>query len=301
MGNEDIGVHYHETGDLQRASQALHRMRDYCTSPKHLADMSLKIILVSIEQGNWMAVQSHVAKVFGLPLKAEEKAKLHRRLNAALGLAQMCSGNYRDAAESFLRVDGALGSPDAPDSPGSSFNEVMTVNDVAVYGGLCALASMDRLELQQKVLEHASFRTHLELEPHIRRAITFFCSSKFSQCLGILNAYRTDFLLDLFLRGQVLPLFGLIRSKSIIESFVPYKTVSLSAMAKAFATPEEDMLNELLDMIGQGSLNARVDMIKRVSSNPKRSRPHLLLLSLPTHQLHILFSVFTPLFASRKT
>lgn len=256
MGNEDLGLHLQSVGELSRASLALHRMRDYCTSSKHLADMSLKIMLVSIEQGNWTAVQSHVLKVRSLQLKPEDEAKLSPRLHAAMGLAQLCSGNYRDAAASLLKVDASLG---------FSFNEVLTPNDVAVYGGLCALASMDRTKLQRDVLDNSSFRAHLELEPHIRRAITFFCSSKFSACLAVLNAYRTDFLLDIYLRGQIGTILSSIRSKSIVESFVPFRSVSLSAMAKSFATTEPDMERELVDMITRGTLNARIDTQNKVS------------------------------------
>ena len=255
MGNEDLGLHYHATGELQRSFQTLHRMRDYCTSPKHLADMAMKIILVAIEDKNWMAVQSQVHKVRGHALKGEDDTKLQSRLHAALGLAQMCSGIYREAALSFLRVDSSLG---------TSFNEVVTANDVAVYGGLCALATMHRTELPQKVLDNASFRAHLELEPHIRRAISFFCGSKFSQCLAVLSAHRTDFMLDLHLRGQVGQLLGLIRSKSIIGSFVPYRSVSLASMAQAFVTTESEMEDELVEMIRHGSLKARIDAQNRV-------------------------------------
>ncbi|KAI9750111.1 MAG: hypothetical protein M1815_002029 [Lichina confinis] len=250
MGNEDLGLHYQGTGDLQRSFQSLHRMRDYCTSPKHLADMAMKVILVAIEDKNWMAVQSQVHKVRGHALKSDDDSKLQPRLHAALGLAQMCSGNYREAALSFLRVDSSLG---------TSFNEVLTANDVAVYGGLCALATMHRTELPQKVLDNASFRAHLELEPHVRRAISFFCGSKFSHCLAVLSAHRTDFMLDLHLRGQVGQLLGLIRSKSIIGSFVPYQSVSLASMAQAFVTTEPEMEDELVEMIRQGSLKARID------------------------------------------
>lgn len=255
MGNEDLGLHYHATGELQRSFQTLHRMRDYCTSPKHLADMAMKIILVAIEDKNWMAVQSQVHKVRGHALKGEDDTKLQSRLHAALGLAQMCSGIYREAALSFLRVDSSLG---------TSFNEVVTANDVAVYGGLCALATMHRTELPQKVLDNASFRAHLELEPHIRRAISFFCGSKFSQCLAVLSAHRTDFMLDLHLRGQVGQLLGLIRSKSIIGSFVPYRSVSLASMAQAFVTTESEMEDELVEMIRHGSLKARIDAQNRL-------------------------------------
>ncbi|KAI9678821.1 MAG: hypothetical protein M1817_005881 [Caeruleum heppii] len=260
MGNEDLGLHYQAIGDLPLAFKAFSRMRDFCTSPKHVYEMCMKLIVVSIEQGNWMAVQSNVLKVGNLQLKAEDLADAQPKLRAAIGLAQMASGNYREAAESFLRSDSSLA---------NSFNQVVTANDVAVYGGLCALASMDRQELQKKVLEDNSFRNFLELEPQIRRAVTFFCNSKYSQCLEILEAYKPDYLLDIYLQKHVRELYRFVRSKSIVQYFVPFDTVTLDSMAAAFGTNESIIQGELVHMIQQGTLDARIDTQQKVGiDNP---------------------------------
>ncbi|KAI9779023.1 MAG: hypothetical protein M1816_003771 [Peltula sp. TS41687] len=250
MGNEGLGQHYHEIGDLQQSFKAYSRMRDYCTSSRHISDMSLRLILVSIEQRNWMAVQSNVLKARGGQFKQEDDAELLSKLTASMGLAQMASGNYRSAAESFIRIEPSLG---------NTFKQVLTANDVAVYGGLCALASVDRHELQTKVLDNSKFRTFLELEPHIRRAITFFCASKYSQCLEILEAYKADYLLDLHLQKHVQPIYSQVRSKSIIQFLSPFGSVSFDRMAKAFRTDERSLEDELVGMIKQGYLQARID------------------------------------------
>ncbi len=255
MGNEDLAQHYQSIGDLSQASQMLHHMRDYCTSPKHIADMSLAIIQLSIEQRNWVAVQSFILKIRNLQLKADESEKLDPKLQAAMGLAHLANGQYRPAALAFIKT---------PASLSNTFNNVLSPNDIATYGGLCALASLPR-ETLQKSLEKGAFRTHLELEPHIRRAITFFCGSRFSQCLEILQAYRNDFLLDVYLRPRALELLELIRAKCIVESFVPFKSTSLEGMATAFNVTKEEMERELVEMIKKGMLNARIDAENSVS------------------------------------
>ncbi|KAI9836349.1 MAG: hypothetical protein M1838_005075 [Thelocarpon superellum] len=255
MGNEDLGCHYQAVGELVQASKAFVRMRDYCTSAKHIAEMCLKLIVVSIEQGNWMAVQSNTLKVRNLQLKAEDAAEMTPKICVAAGLAQLSSGRYFDAAQSFLQTDPQLA---------NTFHQVLTANDVAVYGGVCALASMDRKELQTRVLENAGFRNYLELEPHIRRAITFFCNSKYSQCLEILDAYRADYLLDLRLQPHVASLYADVRNKCIVQYFIPFSCVSLAAMATAFATTEHAIEHELVRMIERGTLEARVDTQRRL-------------------------------------
>ncbi|WJX71899.1 hypothetical protein P8452_55839 [Trifolium repens] len=48
---------------------------------------------------------------------------------------------------------------------GSHYNEVVSPQDVAMYGGLCALATFDRAELKNKVIDNIVFRNFLELVP----------------------------------------------------------------------------------------------------------------------------------------
>lgn len=266
MGNEDLGLHYNQIGDLLSASKAYTRMRDYCTTPTHIASMLLKIINVAIERGDWLSVQSNVQRLRSLQSKPEEQARTQPKISAALGLSQLHLAAYVDAANSFLSTDPSLG---------DSYNEVLTPNDVAVYGGLCALASMDRNELQRRVLDNSSFRNFLELEPHIRRAISFFCNCKFRPCLEILDAYRTDYLLDFHLQRHVTTLYSRIRTKSIQQYLVPFSRVSLDSMAKVFAPAvvageplptdtNSPFVQELIQLIQDDTLDVRIDLEKMV-------------------------------------
>lgn len=44
-----------------------------------------------------------------------------------------------------------------------------SLQDVATYGGLCALATFSRQELRSKVLDNIGFSSFLELAPEARR------------------------------------------------------------------------------------------------------------------------------------
>ena len=262
MGNEDLGNHYYEMGDLIATSKAYSRMRDYCTTPNHITSMLFKLIAVSIERGDWLSVQSYVFRLRNIQSKPDEQLNNHSKMSAALALSQMQLSAYREAADTFLSVDPSLG---------NTFNEVLTANDVAVYGGLCALATMDRNELQQRVLNNASFRNFLELEPHIRRAISFFCNSKFRACFDILEAYRVDYLLDFYLRHHVIELYKRIRVKSMQQYLVPFNCVTLKAMAAIFSPSEtgdgakpfglqSPLVQELIGLIESDILLFRIDL-----------------------------------------
>lgn len=269
MGNEDLGSHYYNTGDLGESLKAYSRMRDYCTAPAHIASNAFRMIQVAIEQRNWLAVQSQVTKIRSLGMKAEEAARNAPKTTVAGGLAAMAQGEYKNAATFFLETDPSLG---------ESYNEVVSANDVAVYGGLCALASMSRSELQEKVLDNDKFRSYLEMEPHIRRAVNLFCASKYSQCLEILESYRVDYLLDIYLQDQIPLLYHQIRTKSIVQYFQPFSRVTLKSMEQMFGAhsstaaslsmnqqqPNSAFIDELITMIDSGQLDARIDLADAV-------------------------------------
>lgn len=267
MGYDDLGQHYHRIGDLSDASKAYAKMRDFCTTNTHIIIMSMHIIKVSIDQQNWLAVQSNVQRIRQSldSNKFPEAEKNTAKLSAAMGVSHLAMGHYRDAAREFLETNPRMTGAKL-DVPGDeeAYNEVLTPNDIAVYGGLCALASMSRGELQQKVLAHKTFRNYLELEPHIRRAISYFVSSKYSACLSILDNYKADYLLDIYLQKHLEDIYFRIRSKAIHQYFIPFSCVTLSALATAFNTDEASIQVELVQMIKQGKLDARIDLVDRV-------------------------------------
>lgn len=262
MGNEDLGKHYHAIGDLPKAFEAFSRMRQDISISKHIIDVSRHLIEVAVEQRNWIAVTSNVAKIRGIMSASEEDRSINPYLQAAEALAQFEEGHYHVAAASFLSTESGMG---------SSANTIISPNDVAIYGGLCALATMDRNELQKKVLENSSFRTYLELEPQIRRAIAFFVNSRYTSCLNILESYRADYLLDIYMQRHIDDLYRMVRSKSIVQYFIPFSCVTLDSMNQAFAPPGKNIDKELSNMIQNGELNARINTIDRVSLPPFHS------------------------------
>jgi COP9 signalosome complex subunit 1 len=264
MGTDDLASHYHAVGDLVSAAKTYTRLKDNCTTPSHTAAMHLKIISVAVERGDWFGVQQAAAKYNTGPKPDDEKAKNQPKIFAAVGLSYLEQGNYLEAANQFLAAEPTLG---------DSYNDILTANDVAVYGGLCALASMGRNELQRNVLENSQFRNYLELEPHIRRAVSSFCNSKFRSCLDILEEYRADYLLDIHLQRHIPALYTAIRTKSIEQYTIPFSRITLDAMAKVFA-PEfvgglaaptdinSPFVQELITLIENGTLDSRIDLEK---------------------------------------
>ncbi|KAF4554251.1 COP9 signalosome complex subunit 1-like protein [Elsinoe fawcettii] len=270
MGQEDLASHFLATADFENAQKAFQKMREYCTTPKHVAEMTIKLMYASLISASWLMVQSHCHKARVLSFKPEDKAKFDPAIEACSGLASLGIEEYGNAAKAFLRVNPSYMTAE-PISNIIFQKQVMTGNDVAVYGGLTALASMDREQLRTQVLENTEFRTFLELEPHIRRAISNFCEAKYTACLEALEAYRSDYLLDIYLGPRLNDLYGKIRSKSIIQYFVPFSHVRIADLATAFPLKGQGapsgpaaaraMEDELVEMIQSGMLEARIDAV----------------------------------------
>ena len=261
MGYDDMGKHCQQIGLLGDAAKAFNKEREYCQLPSHIAIMVSRLINVYVEQESWLSVETNVQKLRALPQKPADSEKVEAKLSAALGLAELASGNFKKAAQTLLdcnprMVQAKLDDPNSDEA----YNEVMTPNDIATYGALCALASMDRNDLQTHVLDNSKFRNYLELEPHLRRAISSFVSGRYAACLETLQSYRTDYILDIYLSYHYDHLFSLIRNKAIVQYFVPFKTVTFKALAASFNTGEDHMAAILAELIRSGSLNARLDM-----------------------------------------
>lgn len=76
-------------------------------------------------------------------------------------------------------------------------NDIMSPSDVATYGGLCALASFTRPQLQDLINTNVAFRGYLELVPHIREMVEYFQTSKYASCFDLLERYRvSDVIID---------------------------------------------------------------------------------------------------------
>lgn len=262
MGNEDLGKHLESIGDLNAAAEAYSKMRPDVSTSKQFFDVGKHLVRVSVQRREWGMVSAHLSKLGGAHHAEEEKA-VQPYLKVAQGIALLGQEKYKEAAVSFLAIDSGV--------PGTSYSELASQADVAVYGGLLALASMDRTELQANVLDNAQFRTLLEHAPHIRRAVSQFVGGRYSACIAILESYRPDYLLDLYLQKHVAAIYSQIRSKCIVQYLIPFSCVSLDTMSKAFGRPEQPIEDELSDMIQSGALQARINAIDKV--NP---RPHLL-------------------------
>jgi COP9 signalosome complex subunit 1 len=270
MGNEDLGNHYLSTGSYNEAAKYYSRMREYCTTQKHLLEMNLKLLYIAAVQQNWSAALSYRAKVVVQPSKDDPGAQaVDALLNAVSGLAQLNFGNYRAAADRFLSVHPAYIGAGA--MAGVDFSRRMLApGEIALYGSLCALATMTPGELRERVLESGQFHEFVDLELDLGRAVSLFCGHRYTDCLAALDEYASECRMDMHLRHHFARLYGEIRARSLARWFTVYSVVSLKSVAAVFPPREGATLQEEVEgMIEAGKLDARIDVVDQVSSDLK--------------------------------
>jgi len=253
MGHNDLGDFHYERGDLNAALKCYVRTRDYCTTSKHIISMCLNVIKVSIEMGNFAHVINYVNKAEQTP--DLQDPVVIAKLKVCAGLAHLENRKYKVAARKFLETTFDLG---------NNFTEVIAPQDVAIYGGLCALAMFDRAELKSKVIDNSAFKNFLELVPQVREMINDFYGSRYASCLNYLQQLKPDLLLDLHLHDHVASLYQKIRSKAIVQYFSPFISVDLNTMAVAFNTDVLGLEKELSGLIMEGSIEARIDSHNKI-------------------------------------
>jgi len=221
--------------------------------------MCLNVIKVSIFLETWSHVSSYVAKAESTPDFNEGNSKdvnqsVFTKLKCAAGLADLATKDYKSAAKHFL-----LASFDHCDFP-----DMISPNNVAMYGGLCALATFDRQEMQKNVISSSSFKLFLELEPQLRDIILKFYESKYASCLKLLDEIRDNLLLDMYIAPHVNALYTKIRNRALIQYFSPYMSADMLIMATAFNRTVSALENEVMNLILDGQIQARIDSHNKI-------------------------------------
>lgn len=242
-----------ELGDYAAAEKYLAKSREYCTEPQAVFSTCMTIIKLRALQQQYADIQSFTSKAQNTPFKDDASRS---KIYASFGLYYMTSGKYKDAATSFAQVK--------PLDLGVGFSDILGAQDVALYGVLCALGSLDRREVQSKLLDSASFRECLESAPHIHELATDFCSCRYAACLSFLEKMKEPLSLDVHLHAQVAGLCEQIRSKVIVQYFAPFTSVSLHTMAEAFSTDVGSMQAEVAKLIAEGQLDAKIDSQRKI-------------------------------------
>lgn len=171
---------------------------------------------------------------------------------------------YRSAARHFLSTN--FEKLDFPD--------IISQSNVAIYCGLCALATFERVDLQRYLISSTSFKLFLELEPQLRDILSNFYDSKYASCLQHLEEIRDNLYLDMYIAPHVTDLYTRIRNRLVVQYFSPYVSADMRKMADEFDRTVDEMEDEIIILIQEGQIKGRIDSHNKVlhakESNPRR-------------------------------
>jgi len=166
------------------------------------------------------------------------------------GLGTAHDKTIENAAFSFLEVTVDMA---------YDYDELFVPQDIAAYGGLCAVAMLDRDQIKRKLIQCRSFKKMLSLTPPVEAIVNQFNRSEYSAMLDSMRQLQPILAADIYFAGSLNRVFEAIRTKAMVQFVSPYAVVRLSEMATVFQTPQPKLEEVLADLILEGKVAARID------------------------------------------
>ncbi|KAJ3833569.1 26S proteasome subunit RPN7-domain-containing protein [Lentinula raphanica] len=285
MGHRDLAEFSRSIGDYPSALKHWTKSREFCTTSQHVLDGCLSTIELLIEQRNYSHLPTYVFKAeAALEAVASSSANaakgdnassrktassttsadreiLQSKLEFATALGQLAQSNYERAAYHFLRLSPGTGSQGGL---GDWFGKLVSPGDIAIYGCVCALASLSRSAFKAQVLENIPFGVYIEQEPHVREIIEAYMASNFKGVLETLSKYSTRHTIDIHLYPHLATLNSLTRNRLVSLYFAPFSSIKLDRMAQAFGWSVTETEEYVVGLVRSGDIGGRIDSRAKV-------------------------------------
>mmetsp|Transcript_1242 Transcript_1242/g.2244 ORF Transcript_1242/g.2244 Transcript_1242/m.2244 type:complete len:523 (+) Transcript_1242:133-1701(+) len=267
-----LAKHLISTGNSAEAMHQLAIAKSYCSSKRQIQDLFLLLAETGLNCQNYKRVK----ELYDPSLEVgggEPNPSFLSKLNAARGVAYLAEGKMKEAARSFLSITNELT---------NDFNRVLSLEDIALYGGLSALLAMDRKEMEVMVMSSPSsrekngtlalnksgtaFGERLEVIPHLKEAIEAYIRADYAECLSMVEKLRGLLEIDMYLAPQSKEIWEKIRGKCLIQYFEPYSSVSLHDVMESFSFDSMEQLEDVIaDFVERKEIrDVRIDGVNKV-------------------------------------
>lgn len=263
-----LAKHDISNGNSKEAMKQLLMAKSYCSSPYQMQELFLLLAETGLNTRSF----SRVKELYDPNLEDKKNASTTflSKLNAVRGVAYLAEEQIQEAAESFLAITSNF-----------SFNQVLSSEDLAMYGGITALLALDRKTLETIVateksgpslskkdsasLSYAAFGERLNCIPELKEALQAYVHADYAKCLRLVDEIRPKWEYDLYLAPQAESLWKRVRGKCLVQYFEPYNSVSLHSIQESFAFESVDEAEDVVaDLITRGEIQgAKIDGVKK--------------------------------------
>ncbi|KAG8928014.1 hypothetical protein FRC02_007467 [Tulasnella sp. 418] len=271
MSHRELGKYYQGVGDYASSLKHFMRSREFCITSGQVLEMCISVLEVLAEQQNYGQLSTYVFKAesafespvvsMGGPGKKgianinPEREIIQCKLEFCTALSDLGQARYEKAAYGFLKMGKSLGDWNA---------KIVAPSDIAIYGTICALASLSRSAIRAAVLESDTFAYYLEQEPYVRELLDAYMNSKFKDMLLLLERYSTRHLLDPHLAPHIPELTRQIQNRATVLYFQPFSSVHLVKMAAAFGVELAQLEASIVSLIDEGLIKGRIDSTNKI-------------------------------------
>lgn len=220
------------------------------SNPKHLQDICLQIVSLSIDADQFFNAQNYLAKITDVT-----DPVMLTQLRCYSALLSLHDKQYRSAALKFLEISGDV------------LPSVMSLQDVALYASLLALATLDRSDIRSLVMDRKHFlHSVLSTTPAARSMVLDFFDGRYGGCLAHLDALGPLLSQDLYLSRHSSALVLMVRDRVIQQYCLPYSIICMARLASCLNWDMRRLEEVVADLIRRDVVKGglRIDMDKQL-------------------------------------
>ena len=215
-------------GDADGALQALRKVKERQTDAS-VAMAALPIIFgADLTKATIRSFAKEACnRLLKSPLLEQLEPSARAQVRACDALVSLSNRDYAGAAMKFAAVS-------AGDLPDDGLPGVVLPREVGMYGTVCALAALERAELQKQLLHSASFLPFIDANPAVLGMATDFHTGNYAQVLKQLEGLQSTMYYDVQLAAHRLALTEKIRTHCFTHYVRPFGRLDLTKMATVF-------------------------------------------------------------------
>lgn len=217
-----------EHGDADGALQALRKVKERQTDAS-VAMVSLPIIFgADLTKATIRSfAKDACARLLKSPLIDQLEPSAQAQVLVCDALVALSNRDYAGAARKFTAIS-------AVEMPDDGLPGVVLPREVGLYGTLCALAALERAELQKQLLHSSTFLPFVEGNPTVLGMAADFHAGAYANVLKQLEGLQTTMYYDVHLASHREVLTEKIRTHCFTHYVRPFGRLDLAKMAKVF-------------------------------------------------------------------